>query len=117
MFQDKAVVHNVSGTLASSDYTVFPGIDLPGYAMTPVRLTNTSNQDEHPSCSTHSSALRLAQVDACAASMASGPDCYIDTALYMVGATVLLNLTTCVSTLALALPQLGRVSLLGDLAG
>lgn len=90
VFQDKAIVHNVSGTPPSSGYTVFPGVELPGFAMAPARLTDSSSQADNLTCSTDSSAPRLAQVNACATS-ARGPNCCIDTALYMVSATVLLT--------------------------
>lgn len=90
-FQDKAVIHNVSGTSPSSGYTVFLGIDLPAYAMAPARLTDASRGDDNLSCSTNSSAPYLAQVDACANDIAGGLECCFNATLYMVGATVLLT--------------------------
>ena len=95
VLQDKTAIHNVSGSQPSTSYTVFPGIDLPGYYdIKHVRLPATDSPDTNFSCSTNSYAPNITQVNECA-DLNPGGVCCIDTAPYQVGTTVLSNVLSC----------------------
>ena len=72
--QDKAAAHSVNGSMPSTGYTLFPGVDTPfHYDIGPLNHT----------CSTNATAPNITQVNACALTHNSGV-CCIDTSAYEV---------------------------------
>ena len=91
VLQDKAAMHNITGTPPSAGYTVFPGVDVPNrYDIKPVDVSTLAARNIDLSCSTNHSAPNLTQVNMCAKGRGV---CCIDTGPYQVGEAMLACLT------------------------
>lgn len=89
--QDKAAIHNITGTPLSAGYTVFPGVDVPGhYDIKPIDTSTPAEPDIDLSCSRNQSAPNITQVNTCAKGRSV---CCIDTGPYQVGEATLAGLT------------------------
>lgn len=89
--QDKATIHNITGTPPSAGFTVLPGIDVPNqYDMKPADTSTLLERNVDLSCSTNHSAPNLTQVDTCAKGRGV---CCIDTGPYQVGEAMFASLS------------------------